>query len=111
MTLNVQAPTNVTAVDEPAWHVRLTVVWRDEQLPVPIGDESRAVASDMGVRLSTRPGSCVAHFAVSSPALKIAVEEALAFWGTVVERASLPNWEIVSFSIDQIDTVSLAGFG
>lgn len=100
------------AVDAPAdgspWHVRLTVVWRDEQLPVPIAEDSRGTAASFGVRLATRPGSCVAHFVVSAGNASLAISRALEHWADVVDQAGLPHWEIVSFSIDQVDEGELA---
>lgn len=102
-------PAVLEAVDDGApWHVRLTVVWRDEDMPVPISTDSRGAASSFGVRLATRPGSCVAHFVVRAPLATGATAAALEYWEAVVDEAALPRWEIVSFSIDQVDDTELA---
>lgn len=101
--MTMQAIEIESDIDESSWQARVAVVWRDEQLPVPIGDDSRSVAASAGVRLSTRPGSCVAHFVVSGASLGEAIPRALSVWTEIVETASLPKWEIVSFSLDQLD--------
>ncbi len=95
-------------VDDAPWHVRIAVVWRDEQLPVPIGENARAVAAAAGVSLTTRPGSCIAHYAINAASLGEAIPRALTKWSTVVEEAALPNWETVSFSLDQVDETELS---
>lgn len=103
MTVDVQERVNETSVDGNPWHVRLVAVWRDEQMPVPIGDRSRELASEMGVSLTARPGSCVAYFAVHSPSAEAAAARGLRQWNLVVDHALLPRWEIVSFSVDQVE--------
>ncbi len=105
--MTLQAVPIDTPVDGPPWHVRLTVVWRDEQLPVPITDHARSTAAGFGVRLATRPGSCVAHFVVSADSAAVAISRALTHWSDVVDDSGLPRWEIVSFSVDQVDDAEL----
>lgn len=90
-------------LDSMPWHVRLTVVWRGEELPVPIAPEASEITRTAGVRLATRPGSCVAHFTIRAVSARAAVPNGLDFWASVVEKAGLPRWEVVSFSVDQID--------
>lgn len=98
-------------IGESPWQARVAVVWRDEELPVPIGDDSRSIAGAAGVRLATRPSSCVAHFLVDAETLGEAIPRALTKWASVVEEASLPNWEIVSFALDQVDDGDLLSVG
>lgn len=106
--MTMQEVEEVDTVDGSPWHVRLTVVWRSEELPVPIADDARASAASLGVRLSTRPGSCVAHFVVGAASAPLAISRGLARWTDIVDQAGLPHWEIVSFSIEQVDEGELA---
>ena len=99
----MQSEATERRVDGSPWQARIAVLWRDEQLPVPIGEASRSIAVAAGVRLSTRPGSCVAYFDIAAETLGEAIPRALGKWASVVDEASLPNWEIVSFSLDQVD--------
>lgn len=89
------------------WRVRLTVLWRDDSMPVPIQTESRNVAANYGVQLIPRPGSCVAYFSVSAMNPRRAVSGALDYWEAVVSEADLPKWEVVSLSIDQTEDLEL----
>lgn len=101
--MTMQQVEEVDTVDGSPWHVRLTVVWRSEELPVPIADDARASAASLGVRLSTRPGSCVAHFMIGAASARNAIDRGLTRWIDIVDQAGLPHWEIVSFSIEQVD--------
>lgn len=105
--METQTETLNKADDGALWRVRLTVLWRDEVLPVPISPESRQAAADSGIQLTTRPGSCVAHFAVSAKNCRDALPGALDHWEAVVSEAGLPNWEVVSIAIDQTDDLQL----
>lgn len=84
------------------WRVRLKAVWRDEILPEPIGEQARAVASQMDVHLCIEPEQYSTDFVVTAPRIGRACDQALALVDRMIEAAGLPVWQAVSFHVDEI---------
>ena len=84
------------------WLVQLRAVWRDNKLPQPIGRLALEAASGMEVQLQVESEQYAAKFSVEAPRIGPACDVALARLAEVVKAAGLPEWETVSFRVDEI---------
>lgn len=84
------------------WLVQLRAVWRDDKLPQPIGRLALEAASGMEVQLQVESEQYAAKFSVEAPRIGPACDVALARLAEVVKAAGLPDWETVSFRVDEI---------
>ncbi len=84
------------------WTANVRAVWRDDTLPDPIGAAAMATASAMEIQLQVDPETYSAQFIVSAFRIGLACELALARLTEVIDAAGLPDWESVSFHLDEV---------